>query len=183
MDQHIKEIYDNLASTDDAVRMGALQAVLELTENKVDWVYEVWDDLLQRLNHQNSYQRTIAILVLCNLAKSDTQHRLDNSLNLLLAHTKDDKFVTSRKCLQSIWKVAAASPQNRSKVIDHLEKRYRECTSETHYNLLRQDILGSLRSLYDLEKDPELLVKAQDLIKEERDDKYRKQYATILQMN
>jgi hypothetical protein len=183
MDQQIKESYDNLASTDDAVRMGALQAVLELTEYKVDWVYEVWDDLFERLNHSNSYQRTIAILVLCNLAKSDAQHRLDSSLDLLLAHTKDDKFITSRQCLQNIWKIAAASPQNRDKVIAHLEKRFSECASEAHFNLLRQDIVQSFRLLYDHEKDPELIIKAQGLIKQESEEKYRKQYATILKLN
>ncbi len=183
MDQHVKEIYDNLASTDDAVRMSALQAILERTEDRVDWVYEVWDDLFERLNHPNSYQRTIAILVLCNLAKSDAQHRLDSSLDLLLAHTKDDKFITSRQCLQNIWKIAAASPQNRDKVLDHLTKRFRECASETHFNLLRQDILRSFRFLYDREKDATLLIKVTDLIEAERESKYRKQYEAIFKID
>lgn len=180
MDQYVKIVYDNLASPDDAIRMTALQSILEITEEKVDWVYEVWDDLFERLNHPNSYQRTIAILVLCNLSRSDAQHRLDSSLDRLLAHTKDEKFVTSRKCLQNIWKVAADSPQNRDKVIDHLEKRFRECASETHPNLLRQDILLSFRCLYDQEKDGALLIKANNLIMEEREEKYRKVYASIL---
>jgi hypothetical protein len=183
MDKNVKETFDNLASTDDATRLNALQAILELTEHIVDWVYEVWDDLFQRLNHPNSYQRTIAILVLCNLAKSDTQHRLGSSLDLLLAHTKDDKFVTSRKCLQNAWKVAAASPQNRDKVIDHLEQRFRECASETHFNLLRQDILQSIRFLYDQEKDEGLLIKARELIQAENEEKYRKEYGIILKID
>lgn len=183
MDKHVKECFDNLASTDDTIRMNALQTILEITEDQVDWIYEVWDDLFQRLNHQNSYQRTIAILVLCNLAKSDTQHRLDISLDLLLAHTKDEKFVTSRKCLQNIWKVAAASPQNRVNVLDHLEKRFRECGSETHFNLLRQDILQSVRCLYDQEKDEGLLIRAGEWLLDEKEEKYCKQYAAILKVN
>jgi hypothetical protein len=183
MDQQVKEIYNNLSSTDDAIRLNALQTILELTDGKVYWVYEVWDDLIQRLDHENSYQRTIAILVVCNLAKNDTQHRLDRDVDRLLAHTKDDKFVTSRKFLQSIWKLAAASPQSREKVLDHLEKRYRACASEAHSNLLRQDILQSLRCLYDQENDPDLLSLAEDLIREEHEEKYRKQYATILKLN
>ena len=180
MDKYIKEIFDKLASTDDAVRMSALQAILERTEDRVDWVYDVWDDLFERLNHPNSYQRTIAILVLCNLAKSDAGHRLDSSLDLLLAHTKDDKFITSRQCLQNIWKIAVASPQNRDKVIAHLEQRFSECASEAHYNLLRHDIVQSFRRLYDQEKDEGLLIRARDLIQQEKEVKYRKQYEAIL---
>ena len=183
MDLYTQECFDNLASTDDTIRMNALQTMLDITEKPVDWVYAVWDDLLHRLNHPNSYQRTIAILVLCNLAKSDTKNRLGNSLELLLAHTKDEKFVTSRKCLQNIWKVAASSPQYRDKVIDHLEKRFMECASETHSNLLRQDILQSIRSLYDQEKDEQLLTRAGEWLQEEKEEKYRKQYAAILKIN
>jgi hypothetical protein len=183
MDKHIRECFDNLGSTDDTIRFNALQIISEITDDPVDWAYEVWDDLLRRLHHENSYQRTIAILVLCNLAKSDTQHRLDRDLDLLFAHTTDSKFVTSRKCLQNLWKVAAASPQNRDKVLDHLERRFIECASETHSNLLRQDILQSFRCLYDQEKDEELLIRARELIRAEADEKYRKVYTPILKMD
>ena len=48
--------------------------------------------------------------MICNLAKSDREDRLSGSLDLLLAHTGDEKFITSRQCLRSIWKVAAARP-------------------------------------------------------------------------
>jgi hypothetical protein len=180
MDKELRECFDNLASTDDKIRLNALQAVLKITGDKVDWVYEVWDDLFRKLDHENSYQRSIGILVLCNLAKSDSEHRLDASLDLLLAHTRDDKFITSRQCIQNIWKAAAASQQTRQKVLDHLEKRFRECTPEKHYNLIRQDIIQSIRLLYEEEKDDALLIKAQQLVAEENEQKYRKQYEAVL---
>lgn len=65
-------------------------------------------------------------------------------------------------------------------MIVHLEKRFSECTSEAHYNLLRQDIVQSFRRLYDQEKDAGLLIRARDLIQEENEVKYRKQYKAIL---
>ena len=76
MESNVKEYFNNLKSTDDKVRLAALRHVLEMTEGKVDWVYEVWDDLVRRLDDGNSYQRSIAIMVLSNLAKSDSQGRL-----------------------------------------------------------------------------------------------------------
>jgi hypothetical protein len=62
----------------------------------VDWAYEAWDGLLQKLDDQSSCQRSIALLLLSNLAKSDTWGRLIGSLDRLLAHTNDDSFITSR---------------------------------------------------------------------------------------
>jgi hypothetical protein len=180
MDEQVRELFSNLESPDDRIRMDALQAILALTEDQVDWVYEVWDGLLDKLSHPNSYQRTIAIRVLCNLAKSDTQDRMSVALPQLLAHTKDEKFITSRQCLQNIWKVALTTQSNRQQVLDHLEPRYQECIVEKHYNLLRQDILQSIVCLYKEESDPELLTMAQALARAEPDLKYRKTYDAML---
>ena len=180
MDKTEKEHFDNLESTDDKIRFNAMQTILKLTEDEVDWVYDVWDDLLAKLNHENSYQRSIAIMLLCNLAKSDTENRLDASLELLLAHTRDEKFITSRQCIQNIWKVAANSQSRYEKVLSHLEVRFRECTGEKHYNLIRQDIIQTMRSLYDQDKDDNLLKRAQALIMTEQERKLRKKYEALL---
>lgn len=180
MDKAVKKCIENLESTDDKIRQEALQTILQLTEGQVDWVYEVWDELLAKLDHENSYQRSIAIMVLCNLAKSDREHRLNVSVDRLLAHTQDDKFITSRQCLQNIWKVATTNKQIREKILDHLEKRFRECAEEKHYNLIRQDIIQSLLFLYKEEKDGTLLTRAQALITEEKEEKYRKKYEAML---
>ena len=180
MNREIKKYIDHLASTDDKIRLDALQTLLNMTEDKVDWVYEVWDLLLEKLDSENSYQRSIGIMLLCNLAKSDGEDRLRRSLDCLLAHTRDEKFITSRQCIQNVWKVAAANKSNRAKVLIHLEKRFMECENEKHYNLLRQDIIQSMLSLYKQEKEDVLLAGAKALIAREGNLKYRKQYEALI---
>jgi hypothetical protein len=183
MEKDLKESFNNLESKDDMIRLKALQAILDITENKVDWIYEVWDDLFRKLDDENSYQRIVAIRLLCNLVKSDTENRIQGSLNRLLAHTTDEKFIASRICLQSIWKIAAAKNQTREIIIDHLEKQFEKCLQEKHYNLIRQDIILSMRQLYDQRKDNRLLTRAEELIKNEKDEKYRKKYVNILKVH
>lgn len=180
MDKSVKEKINNLNSTDDKIRLEALQTVLNLTESKVDWVYQVWDEMIGKLDSENSYQRSIGIMVLCNLAKSDSQDRLSSALDLLLTHTKDEKFITTRQCIQNIWKVGITNKANYKRVLDHLEKRYKECANENHYNLIRQDILQSIMRLYEQEKDDVLLTKISALVLEEKEDKYRKTYSALL---
>lgn len=180
MNKDIKKHIDELASANDQIRLNALQTLLKLTESKVDWVYDVWDLMLEKLNHENSYQRSIGILLLCNLAKSDTEDRLRSALERLLVHTKDEKFITSRQCIQNIWKTAATNKNNREKVVKHLEKRFVGCADEKHYNLLRQDIIQSLVSLSNLEGHDGLLPNIQMLIAKESDAKNRKKYEALL---
>ncbi len=180
MNKNIQKHVEDLASTDDKIWLDALQATLKLTESKVDWVYEVWDLLLEKLDHENSYQRSIGIMLLCNLAKSDAENRLADSFDRLLVHTKDEKFITSRQCIQNIWKIAAANKSNREKMLKHLEKRFVECAGEKHSNLLRQDIIQSMLAVYQVDKDEKLLTRVQALIAKEQEPKYRKQYEALL---
>ena len=180
MNKNIQKHIEELSSTDDKIRLDALQSTLKLTESKVDWIYEVWDLMLEKLDSENSYQRSIGIMMLCNLAKSDIENRLATSLDRLLVHTKDEKFITSRQCIQNIWKAAATNKSNRDKVLKHLEKRFVECIDEKHYNLLRQDIVQSMLALHKAEKDDALLMRVQALVTREQEPKYRKQYETLL---
>jgi len=182
MDSKIRQAVNNLDSKDDKIRMDALKNMLVLTEKPVDWAYEVWDKMLEKLDHPNSYQRTIGIKMLCSLANSDPENRMAESLDTILAHTKDEKFITSRQCLQSIWQAAGGgSTVNREKIIAHLASRYRECTTEKHYNLLRLDIIQSLCNLQQQQPDDSLLKLIQELIAEEEEPKYRKKYEGVVQ--
>lgn len=181
MNKIIKKHVEELGSTDDKIRLNALQALLKETETKVDWVYEVWDQMLEKLEDGNSYQRSIGVMMLCNLAKSDTEDRLGSVLDRLLIHTRDEKFITSRQCIQNIWKVATTNRTNREKVLQHLEKRFVECADEKHYNLLRQDAIQTMISLDKFDGKDGLLTRIQALITKESDAKSRKKYEALLQ--
>jgi hypothetical protein len=169
----------NLHSKDSRVRFAALQSVLKETDAKVDWIYDVWEGLVNSLSDENSYQRSIAAMVICNLAKSDTEGKLGNAIGRLLPLTNDEKFVTSRQCIQNLWKVAVTSKSSMKKVVDHLMAQYKNCTNDMHYNLIRLDIHQSLRNICDHSLDSGIRSKALELIEMEEEPKFRKKYAAI----
>lgn len=180
MDPEIRMWLDNLGSVDDRVRLEALESVLRLTQDRVAWADEVWDEMTVRLEHPNSFQRSIGIMVLCGLAKSAPEARVCETLPLILEHTRDEKFITSRQCLQSVWKLAAAHGSLTKSVLGHLEIRFRKCVDEPHANLLRRDIIASMKALYDEGHDPAIWHGAAALVCEEPSTKDRKQYEKAL---
>lgn len=171
--------YDNLYAQDGNLRSEAFHALLRVTDQPVDWAYEVWDDLVARLQHKDGHQRAIAAQILCNLAKSDPEMRMVNDFAALLAVTKDEKFVTARHCLQAIWKVGAAGMQQRQLVIDGLAGRFDECLAEKNCTLIRYDIIQGFKQLYETVQDQQVKMKALELIATEQDQKYRKKYASV----
>jgi hypothetical protein len=170
---------DNLRSEDKELQNQAFFYIIEVTNNPVEWAYEVWDELVAALRHKDNHVRAIAAQVLCNLAKSDPQQRMLKDFDALLAVTKDERFVTARHCLQSLWKVDAAGKMQQEKLVEGLESRFRECITEKNCTLIRYDIIQSLRNLYDQVKDERIREKALDLIATEEDLKYRKKYAAL----
>jgi hypothetical protein len=179
MDATTRTQYDNLYAQDGDVRYEALNYILQATEQRVDWAYEVWDDLIAHLGHENGHQRAIAAQVLCNLARGDSEKRMLDDFDTLLALTKDKKFVTARHCLQALWKVGVAGTDQQQLVVNGLATRFSDCVAEKNCTLIRYDIVQGLKQLYDEVKDEKVRGKALALIAAEQDEKYRKKYASV----
>jgi hypothetical protein len=179
MDEITRTNLDNLYSEDRELQNKAFFYILEATERPVNWAYEVWDKLVATLNHKDNHLRAIAAQVLCNLAKSDPDNRMQKDFDALLAVTKDKRFVTARHCLQALWKVGAAGQAQQQQLVDGLAVRFKECATEKNCTLIRYDIIQGLRNLYDAVKDESVKQKASELIEIEQDLKYRKKYSSV----
>ena len=179
MNKVIRTNLDNLHSDDRELQNKAFSYVLKATDKPVDWAYEVWDEMEETLSHKDNHQRAIAAQVLCNLAKSDPKDRMLKDFDALLAVTKDERFVTARHCLLSMWKVGAAGKKQQKKLVESLAGRFKECITEKNCTLIRYDIIQGFRKLYDEVKDEKIREKALELIETEEDLKYRKKYASL----
>ena len=179
MDRITRKNLENLLSKDGELRYEALSYVLKVTDKRVDWAYDVWDQLVENLRHQDNHQRAIAAQVLCNLAKSDPEKRMLKDFNALIAVTRDERFVTARHSLQAIWKVGAAGKKQQKMVVDRLAGRFIKSVVEKNCTLIRYDIIQGLRKLYDEVKDEKVREKALELIESEQAIKYRKKYAGL----
>jgi hypothetical protein len=175
----IKSYFENLQSIDKNEQYEAYNQILDATKDRVDWAYEVWDQLLKDLQDADHHQRSRAVQFLSSLSISDPEKRIIDDFSLIWEVTKDKKFVTARHSLQSIWKIGLAGTEQRDMVMKRLSTRFVHCLNEKNYTLIRFDIIQGLRNLYDQTKDEEIKVLALDLIDKEDDDKYKKKYAGV----
>lgn len=179
MEISLRKEFNSLRSEDRQVQHEAFMSILQATESPVDWAYEVWDELVAGLHHPNNRVRAISAQVLCNLAKSDPRKRMLEDLSKLLAVTKDDRFVTARHCMQSLWKAGVAGPEQQAMLLDGLEKRFRECIKEKNGTLIRYDILECLKNVYDRTGNGNVRENALAWIDLETDPKYKKKYTAL----
>ena len=179
MNEILRNALADLHSGDGGRQNKAFVYFMQETAKPVDWAYDVWDVMVKTLGHKDNHERAIASQVLCNLAKSDPKKRILKDFDALLAVTKDERFVTARHCMQSLWKVGAAGKDQQKKLVDGLAGRFKECSTEKNCTLIRYDILQGLRKLYDEVKDETIRQKALELMETEEDIKYRKKYASL----
>jgi len=182
MDNITRTHLDNIRSEDKDLQNAAYDALIAATDTPVDWAYDVWEAMVADLKHKDNHVRAIAAQMLCNLAKSDPEKRMLKDFDALIAVTKDERFVTARHCLQALWRVGVAGPQQQQLLVDGLAARYKECITEKNSTLSRYDIIQSLRNVYDATKDERVKEKALALIDTEEDLKYRKKYAGLWRM-
>jgi hypothetical protein len=179
MDKTIRTYVDNIRSDDKDLQNRAYTYLLNATDQPVDWSYEVWDEMLAGLTHRDNHVRAISAQILSNLARSDPKKRMLRDFDKLLEVTKDERFVTARHCLQSLWKIGVSGKKQQKMYMDGLEHRFKECINEKNGSLVRYDILQSMRNVYDEVKDETIREKALELIDSEQDPKYQKKYAGL----
>ncbi|MTT30826.1 hypothetical protein GMB86_02205 [Terrilactibacillus sp. BCM23-1] len=179
MDPFIQSHFENLEAKNKEVQYEAFNHILEAIKNKVDWSYDVWDQLVNWLTDPDNHRRSRAAQFLAGLAISDPEQRMLNDFLALWEVTKDPKFVTARHALQSIWKVGLAGQKQKTMVIDHFTDRFKNGTNEKNYTLIRYDMIQGLKNLYDAVKDEQIKQKAMELIELEEDSKYRKKYLSV----
>jgi hypothetical protein len=179
MASSVQADFANLWSTDRGLQNAAFDQVLALTDERVEWAYDVWDDVVLNLTHTDNHNRAIASQILCNLAKSDPDGRILASIDQLFAVTHDRRFVTARHCLQALWKIGVAGEFQREVLLDEFATRFGECAVEKNCTLIRYDIIVGMRKLYDKLGKPEVRERALALIEEEDSFNYRKKYAQV----
>jgi hypothetical protein len=173
---------EQLRSKSDDERYNAFQEMLKITDEKVTWFNQYKDELIKKLKDNNSYQRSIGIMLLCNLAKNDTAEKeYKNILNNLLPFIDDEKFITQRQYIQNIWKVAVVDKEYSKVIVKQLKDEFGRCTSKKHYNLLRIDIITSLVSIMNKGNDTGIKNVIEMLIESENDPKNKKKYQSINQ--
>jgi hypothetical protein len=170
--------FDDLWATDRDRQNTAYHAVLDASVEPVGWAHRVWADVVDHLGDDDNHNRSIAAQVLANLSVSAPDLIL-NDFDALVVVTRDERFVTARHALQSLWRIGTIGSQHRDLLILFLIKRFDECADEKNATLIRADIIEVLARVQAAAPHPSIEAAAHELIDAETDEKYRKKYSTI----
>lgn len=174
MTDRAEALFADRESADKEKAYQALVALFGMTEEPVEWTYEFWDRLVSDLTHRAGDKRAFAAQMLARLAISDPNGRMLEDFPKVAAVMKDEKTVTARHTLQSLWRVGLAGPKQKAMVLEALEARFRECAGEKSGTLVRTDVVTALGRLAKATGDATIDERVKALIETEPEDKQRK---------
>lgn len=94
-------LVDLLAEKNDKIRYGAFQLLNERSLTQAD-VFPFWTVFAEKLASDNSYQRSIGVMLLAANARWDEESKTAAVLDAFLAILQDEKPITVRQCIQSL---------------------------------------------------------------------------------
>jgi hypothetical protein len=143
-----------LARKEDDPRYRAL-LLLQSRSVSTPYVYRYWDVFRDKLRSDNSYQRSIGMLLLAANARWDEGGRCTEALDDMTKLLGDEKPVTIRQCVGALEAVALAVPEVRAKICARLMATDLSAVRETMRKLVLKDIVHALTALKDVYSTPE----------------------------
>lgn len=102
-EDNIKELIENLLSSDDKIRYPSFLILQYRSDMKKD-VLPYWDKFVNMLDSDNSYFRTIGLKLISINAKWD-KAKTKSILDRYLSFCEDEKMITARLCIQGITNI------------------------------------------------------------------------------
>ncbi|HEX2946606.1 MAG TPA: hypothetical protein VHT96_11700 [Clostridia bacterium] len=105
----LPELVELLSEKDDKLRYAAL-LLLKSRSARCGDVYPFWDVFRGKLKSDNSYQRSIGMMLIAENARWDIENRLDGMLEDYFALFRDEKPITIRQSIQALYSIIPYKP-------------------------------------------------------------------------
>ncbi len=135
-----------LSEKDDTLRYHAF-LLLQENSRKSALVYEHWNELEEKLESTNSYQRSLGLMLISENVRWDKEGKFGKTLNKYLICCEDEKFITSRQAIQGFANVLKATSKYDEQIEQGLNQLHTEQYKENQQRLLKKDSANILNMI------------------------------------
>jgi hypothetical protein len=142
----ISFLVKTLVEKDDTLRYNAF-LLLQAHSKETALVYNHWNELVAKLRSDNSYQRSIGVMLLSENVKWDSGCKFLETIDKYLECCLDEKFITARQAIQGLAKILSTTKTYDKKIKQHLTNLPLKKYKENQQKLLAKDISQALKIL------------------------------------
>jgi len=112
----LSELVGGITSKEDEVRYNSFRSLLIISEEHPELLYPHWDYFSTLLSSENSYHRHIAIYMIANLTRVDTEDKFERISNEYLNLLNDKSVMVAGHLAVNLGKIAKAKPHLQSEI-------------------------------------------------------------------
>lgn len=139
----LRQLVSLLSEKDDKIRYQAFLLLQHRSAVTAD-IYTFWDVFSDKLKSDNSYQRSLGLMLLAENTRWDCGNKFDCILDDYLLVLQDEKPITVRQCIQSLLKILPYKRNLHGKIIGKLINMDLTAVRETMRKSVLIDILSVL---------------------------------------
>jgi hypothetical protein len=128
----LQELLDGVLSRNDAVRYGSFKALKVLSETYPERLYGKWDFFADLMCSDNTHHKYIAIYIIANLTKADSQNKFEKLFDAYYGLLGDASVIPPAHVAVNSGKIALAKPKLQAEItnkllnIDNIAKRHKD---------------------------------------------------------
>lgn len=142
----IRFLVETLSEKDDKLRYTAF-LLLQSNSRIFPFVYDHWGKLENKLDSDNSYQRSLGIMLIAENVRWDKEDKFSKTIGKYLRCCTDEKFITARQTVQGLETVLKATDKFNDEIRNYLTNLQLSQYKENQQKLLNKDISNVLKIL------------------------------------
>jgi hypothetical protein len=116
----LSELLQGILSKKDVIRSNSFRVLLLISEEHPEALFPKWDFFEDLLDGDNNYLKYIAIYLIANLTRVDTEDKFERIFDRYYSILDDERTMTAAHLAANSGKIAKAKPKLRSKITNSL---------------------------------------------------------------
>jgi hypothetical protein len=171
--EEIKQLIEWLSESDDKLRYPSL-LLLQSRSKEHDDVYLYWDEFVSKLKSDNSFQRSIGIMLIVENVRWDKESKFKDIIDYYLTFCNDEKVITARQCIQGLSNVIGSTDYDKEicdKIVKVLTSIDILSRPNTNWKVMTTDIINVLITIQNVIYYREIIIYLKDALENNIIDK------------
>jgi len=147
----LQEALDGVLSKNDVIRQNSFQALNFLSEKHPEKLYDKWDFLANLIHKGNAFHKYIAIYIIANLTKTDTENKFEKIFDAYYGLLGGESVIPPAHVAVNSGKIALAKPKLQAEITSRLLDI--DNTVQRHKDLVKASAIEAFDAYLEKSKD------------------------------
>jgi hypothetical protein len=136
-------LIESLSDKNDKLRYTSF-LLLQANSKEYPGVYAYWSVLEKKLDNDNSYQRSLGIMLIAENVKWDIEGRFSKIISKYMKCCHDEKFITARQTIQGLGTIVKTTAKFDKEIKQGISSLQFSEYKENQQKLLKKDVTNVL---------------------------------------